>query len=329
VLGTPCLSIETTAYGIYTADMFNLFPVLLVVFTILAIASLVVTIATKQKLYLIGFALFSAGDVVVTVLYVIMPFIMFAANLFSLERFGFSMAGNQYHFTVHEYNYKTDDIGNRFYNHTDKLVMENLCEVSYGFYCDPHVKQAKDNDGNLIARSGLPFAFSIEFRELNHDIERIHFNSAEIILNDNNIINMFNLDYIDYGAWYIVSEEIDSKLAYLDNKELRLQFKNKQEINFSGLKQKAVEKAEQSNEEDKIKYLDESPMFCKAKFKPITFDVTQNEEIVVRIKIEIIMSDGRIENIVLDNIYKREYHSYDDAWPRPLEELDKEEGYKL
>jgi hypothetical protein len=216
------------------------------------------------------------------------------------------MAGNNYHFTVHEYNYKTDDIGNRFFNHTDNLVIENLCKVNYGFFCDPAVKQAKDNNGNLIARSGLPFTFSVELRELNHDIETIRFNSAEIILNDNDIINMFFLDDIDYGAWYIVSEEIDSRLPYLDNEALRSQFKDKKEINFSELKQRAAEKVEQNNEKDKIKYLDESPMFCEVKFKPIIFDVIQNEEIIVRIEIEIITSDGKIENIVLDIIFTKE-----------------------
>ncbi|MDR0377453.1 MAG: hypothetical protein LBH70_06630 [Spirochaetaceae bacterium] len=96
------------------------------------------------------------------------------------------------------------------YNHTDKRVIENLCEITYGFF--------KDNDGNLIARSGLPFMFSIEIAKLNHNVENIRFDSAEILLN-NTIINMFQLNDVDYEANYIVWEGTDTKKSKLNNKK--------------------------------------------------------------------------------------------------------------
>jgi hypothetical protein len=239
---------------------------------------------------------------------------MFVAG--SLARFG--LTGNKYRFTVHEYNYKTADIGHRFYNHTDEIVVENVCAVRYGFFCNPEVKQAKDNDGNLIARSGLPFMFSVEITKLNHDVETVRFDSAEVLLN-NDVINMFDLNDVDYEARCVVWEGVDTKRRELDNKALRAQFKTKREIDFHGLKQRAAERIEYSNE---------APMSCGVKFKPVTFDVIQNEEITVRIKIELVMSDGKIETIVLDDVYKREYYSRDGGFPRPIDRLDREEGYK-
>jgi hypothetical protein len=277
---------------------------------------LISAIVKKNKKYIIGFIGFLSGTILIIVICVISWITAFFGGSF-LRYAGPIMGNNE--FIVNEYKYKTiitDAPKEKDYNHTNKVIFDNLIKIEYGFTKYPGITKAKDADGKIIANEGPPFSFFIEFSEFNHDINYIDLDSIELIKNNNtiNLLKQCKIGYVINSGWF----------WEMNKSSIINQIKKENRINILNIRKKIIEyyiKNTYIFEDEKEQLNDEMKIEFSVGFSHVPVDVVDDETITIKFNIIFTMSDGSTQSKQISDIYYREYYNYEYISINPLEKF--------
>jgi hypothetical protein len=286
--------------------------VISVILFVFSMVSLVKYLFTRKKknftLFiscLIASILFGVGIMLMSVLSIFgFVFGSFArVGMFSLSEFKYTYPCKEYNYTVHEYDEDQSVIGSRDL----RKGIPDLVEIWYGIHSPFNEEEIIEPDGEKIIRYGPPFTFQICFFRLNHDIERIHFN-ALLLLNDSEN-DMLDLDDIylnaSYGFEYDYSVDEESDAVNI--------FKRTKNINIGRLvvlgRNEIMAKKYYSpvSEDERGERLEKGNLQSIIGFRNIPIDFRNDEEITIKIDLDIIMKSGEVKKIKIEDIYKRRY----------------------
>jgi hypothetical protein len=224
-------------------------------------------------------------------------------GMFSLSEFKYTYLSKQYNYTVLEYDENQSVTGSKDL----RKDIPDLFEIWYGIHSPFNEEEIIEPDGEKIIRYGPPFTFQICFFDLNHDIERIHFN-ALLLLNDNEN-DMLDLDDIylnaSYGFQYDYRADEESDAVDI--------FRRTKNINIGRLvvlgRNEIMTKEYYSpvSEDERVEWLEKGNLQSIIGFRNIPIDFKNDEEITIKIDLDIIMKNGEVKKIEIEDVYKRRY----------------------
>ncbi|GHT70500.1 hypothetical protein FACS1894110_22150 [Spirochaetia bacterium] len=293
-------------------------PILSIISTF---AFIILKIVLKKKIFFIGiFGSLGIGIISFVVSIFIQIGLFFLMGL--LRPISPLMA--KYELNVQRYTYKTTIENKPHYNHTDTKIEEDICEFDYGFVMNPYYTKATVNN-ELVARTGPPFGFDLDFDKLSHDVESIYIKKAEIISNDG-ARDLFDYCVISIEIYNIFWDKPTLKKSFLNNfiKERTLNIDNLYEpMRKTANKQKRYNSKEELEDD-----INNTNTLLRMNFKYAPINVLTDDIIQVNIEMLFYKNDGEIKNITLNNTYYREHFEETVKSTTPLEKLPTENETK-
>jgi hypothetical protein len=240
---------------------------------------------------------------------------MFSFVFGSFARVGMFGFGKQYPYPYQEYTYWANEHDDDYPLTGGDDVRETvpgLFEIWYGVRTWPNLREIIEPDGEQILLNGPPFTFQIYFFEMKNNISRIHFNRLNLIGETWHDILKSEDIYLSkgYAARSGYEEREDSD--YGDTRVIEV-FRQDNSIDFLPLFEAArntLKKREYSfgylTEEGITQKLDDGTLSSIIRFENLPINFKEEKEITIQFDIDVVMTNGEINNLQFENVYKRQ-----------------------